>query len=168
MTTTVECSLKVRWAEATDYAQLADLHRMCFPTENWTRDDFVKFQSNCKRNNVLKSLVDERNRVYGSLLYTLEPQACCIRRIAVHADHRRCGYATMLLNTLCGRRSTIKRRLFSAYVREDNLPATLLMQQVNFTFDPKKTRRRDEENNVDYYEFTYEKVGVPVVTVRDE
>lgn len=164
-----EGRLSLGWHKPAHLEQLHDLHRCCFPKENWTVDDFSKFASpRSGRTNVLKTLVDDRDTVYGSLLYTLDGQSCRVRRLAVWPDFRRQGMAAFMMNSLCGPLSPIRRKLFMARVRENNLVAQMFFKNgMGFQFDPLRERERDEEQKVDFYEFTYVKTRVPVVTVSD-
>ena len=160
---------EVRWYRPCDVGQLVDIHRACFPDENWGPEDFQRFIDNKSgRNNVVKALVGEGGVVYGSLLYTVEQDAIRIRRVGVRPDVRRHGMATFALQALCGANSPMRRKLFIARVREDNLPATMLLKSLNFLFDPKKKRDRDAQRDVDYYEFVLVKTGVAAVLPSDE
>lgn len=158
----------LRWYKPEDVGQLVELHRACFPGEDWSAKDFGRFVNNKSgRNNVVKVLA-AGPRVYGSLLYTVEADAIRIRRVAVGCDARRQGLAAFMLNALCGPRSPLKRKLYHGRVRETNLPAIkLLTEKMGFLFDPKKSRERDTDLKVDYYEFTLVKTAVPVVAVGD-
>lgn len=158
----------LRWYKPEDLKQLVDLHRECFPNEDWSAKDFDRFVNNkSMRNNVVKVLVADK-KVYGSLLYTVAKDAIMIRRVAVRADVRRQGLAAFMLNSLCGPRSPLKRKLYHGRVRENNLPAIkLLKEKMGFAFDPKKSRDRDKKLKVDYYEFTLVKAAVPKVVTTE-
>lgn len=164
-----EGRLSIEWYKPGHLEQLRDLHRCCFPREQWKRDDFVRFVDNkTGRNNVVKVLIDEKDVVYGSLLYTLDAQSCRIRRVAVWPDYRRRGLATFLLNSLCGPLSPVRRRLFLARVHETNTDAQLFLKDgMGFQFDPQRPRSKDDAGK-DYYEFTFVKPGVPVVVPEDD
>lgn len=162
-----EGRLRIEWYKPAHLEQLRDLHRCCFPREGWKRDDFVRFVGKAGRNNVVKVLVDERETVYGSLLYTLDAQSCRFRRVGMWPDYRRRGLATFMVNSLCGPLSPVRRRLFLARVREANKEAQLFFQKgMGFQFDPTRERAKDESGK-DYYEFTFVKPGVPVVVPDD-
>ncbi len=168
--TTAESSLTLRWMSNDDVPQLIVLYKECFPLEFWLAKDFNKFMQNkSNRNNVVKSLVDDSGVVRGSLMYTLESDSCRIRRIAVPENDRHKGHATTMMNTLVGPRSPVRRKLFVARVRENNLPAQLFFKTaLGFSFNPKRERERDEEQKVDYFEFTFVKTNVPVISVKDD
>lgn len=166
---TGEGRLAVKWYGPAHVEQLRDLHRCCFAREQWTRSDFQKFVDKPGRSGVVKVLVDEKEIVYGSLLYTMDADSCRIRRVAVWPDFRRAGLASFMVNSLCGRLSPVRRKLFLARVREDNKPAQLFLRDgMGFQFDPARLRDRDEETGFDYYEFTFVKPGVKVAVVDDE
>ncbi len=157
----------VRWYKTDDLGQMVDVHRACFPDEHWEEEDFVKFVNNKSgRNNVLK-VIAAGGVVYGTFLYTVEADAVRFRRVGVREDVRKQGLASFALGTVCGPNSPLKRKLFIARVREDNLPAIRLLTSTGFLFDPNKKRERDEVRKVDYYEFTLVKTGVPAVIVPD-
>jgi GNAT superfamily N-acetyltransferase len=165
-----EGRLSVKWYEPVHIDQLRDLHRCCFPAEQWKRGDFQKFVDNRSgRNNVVKVLVDERETVYGSMLYTLDAASCRFRRVAVWPDYRRRGLGAFMLNSLCGPTSPFQRKLFLARVREDNAVAQLFFRDgMGFQFDPERPREKAEGTELDYYEFTFVKPGAKVVVVDDE
>lgn len=159
----------IKWYEPIHLDQLCDLHLCCFPKEDWKPQDFQRFVEKPERSGVVKVLADEKNVVYGSLLYTLDAQSCRIRRVAVWPDYRRQGLASFGINSLCGPRSPLRRRLFLARVRETNTAAQLFFKSgMGFQFDPNRQRERDEAQNCDYYEFTFVKANVPVISVNDD
>lgn len=156
--------VQLRWYkpdDAGELGRLADLHLECFPAEAWKPKDFVNFVGGGHgNNNVVKVAASEDGCVYGSLLYTLEASALRLRRVSVTEAVRRQGLATFMLNALCGPRSPIRRRLFTARVRESNYPAQALLVSLGFAFDPQKARQRDEANQ-QYFAFALDKDAVP-------
>lgn len=165
-----EGRLSLVWAGPDHTQQLRDLHRCCFPAENWTPQDFRRFAEQPGgngRKNVVKTLVDEAGMVYGSLLYTMlaDAETCRVRRVAVWPDYRRRGLAAFMLNSVCGPLSPVRRRRFVARVRESNLDAQLFFSTgMKFAFDWQAERERDEERGESYYEFTLVKPEVPVAS----
>lgn len=132
--------LKVRWYKEEDLPRLAEIHAECFPKEHWTVNDFRRFTR--KRNNTLKVLADQNGEVFGILLYTLTNEECRIRRIAVPEAYRRNGYGTHLVHSLTGPQSPIRRKLFTARVRGDNVAGLLFFRdnKLGFVFDPEAPR----------------------------
>lgn len=162
-----EGRLSVKWFEPAHLEQLCELHRCCFSREQWRRADFQRFVDKPGRSGVVKVVVDDRQTVYGSLLYTMDADSCCIRRVAVWPDYRRQGLASFAVNSLCGPLSPVRRRLFLARVREDNVPAQLFFRDgMGFQFDPDRPRRQTEDGK-DYYEFTFVKPGAKAAVVDD-
>jgi ribosomal-protein-alanine N-acetyltransferase len=130
-----EGRLVLRWWNEACLPDLVELHRRCFPREGWTAEDFVRFAA--RPGNHLKVLtVDEESEsepeVLGSLLFSLDPGTCRVRRVAVRQDHRRRGLGAFLINRLVRPRGPIDRRRFEARVRERNLPAQLLLRKFDF------------------------------------
>lgn len=138
----------IRWAERRDYAEIVEILCECFPNENWTIDDLYCFSGT--KGNVIKGVFDMDNAVYAVLLYTISPELCRIRRIAVVPEQRRQGYAGQLLQSIY---NLVQREQIVARVRESNKAAALLFRQLGYLFDPKKPRERDKTTREDYYEF---------------
>lgn len=160
-----EKQIQLRWYNPEDdgeLEQLVRLHHLCFPTEKWKKKDFVNFVGGTHgNNNVVKVVEDvETHRLYGTLLYTLEEGRLRLRRICVTEPVRRRGLATFMLNALCGPRSPIRRRVFTARVREANLAAQCLLRGMGFDFDGTRPRQHDA-NGEAYFEFTFNKDAVP-------
>lgn len=152
-----EGRLNLAWVKPADLSQLRDLHRCCYGSEKWTANDFTRFQQKEGRTNVVKVLKDEAGVVYASLLYTLEPDLCRLRRVAVWPDYRRRGLARFMVNSLCGLHSPVRRKKFAARVLETNIGAQLfLSQSMGFTFDAKKPRTKNEAG-LEFYEFDFER-----------
>ncbi len=149
--------LRVKWYEPKKHAKgLVNLHKDCFPNEQWKKNDFAAFVNKQGKNNVLKVLEDEAGAVCGSLLYTLTKESCIIRRVAVEASLRRRGLGTYMIHGLVGPRSPIRRRTFIARVRDSNYPAQAMFHsKFKFAFDPKAPRQKLGEE--DTYVFTLQK-----------
>ena len=155
--TIAEGRLSLAWLKPADLSQLKDLHRCCYPTEKWTVNDFNRFQQKEGRTNVVKVLKDDEGVVYASLLYTLEPDLCRLRRVAVWPDYRRRGLARFMANSLCGQYSPIRRKKFAARVLETNSAAQMFLSQgMGFIFDATRPREKNEAG-LDYYEFRFER-----------
>lgn len=144
-----ECMLCISWFDTKYLNQLVDLYKECFPNENWSNNDFVSFVNNKERNNVIKVLTDDHDKVYGTIMYTLSTFECCIRRVAVFESYHRQGLASYLINSLVGKRSPIKRKVFSARVRIENNAGIELFRKLGFN---------QNTSNVDEYFFTYLKL----------
>lgn len=140
-----------------------NLHRLewlldtCYPDESWTRRDLHKFVVRRDVQNVLRTLHDGKDDLYGAILYTVEADQCRIRRIAVHPDWRRQGIASYLLGAIVGPRSVVRKSYYVARVRESNLAGQLLLHnKFHFSFDP-KARREKAPTGEDFYVFTLRK-----------
>lgn len=152
-----EGRLSLSWLKPADLSQLRDLHRCCYSGEKWTVADFNRFQHKEGRTNVVKVLKDESGVVYASLLYTLEPDLCRLRRIAVWPDYRRQGLARFMVNSLCSVHSPVRRKKFTARVLETNTAAQMFLSQgMGFEFDAKRPREKNEAG-LCYYEFDFER-----------
>lgn len=158
-----EGRLVVRWFRPADALQLADLHACCFRREAWRPADFQAFLDAPGRRNVVKVLTGEDSgTVYGGLLYTLEEDACRLRRAAVWPDFRRRGLGRFMVHAAVGPRSPMRRRTVSARVREGNHAAALFLRDgLGFAFDPTRPRATDADTGEEYYEFTLDRAAVP-------
>ena len=129
-----EGRMVLRWYDPAHGKWLSDLHRCCFPQENWTQKDFDRFMAK-RSSNVVKVLVREGDNepiVYGSFLYTLEVSTCRIRRVAVWPDYRRQGLASFMLNTMISPRSPVRRSVFTARIGRDNFDAKHFFESMGF------------------------------------
>jgi predicted GNAT family acetyltransferase len=152
-----EGGLNLTWLNQADLQQLRDLYRCTYASEKWTVNDFNRFQHKEGRTNVLKVLKDEDGVVYASLMYTLEPDVCRIRRVAVWPDYRRRGLARFMVNSLCGPYSPIRRKKFVTRVLETNTTAQMFLSQgMGFVFDAKKQREKND-TGLEYYEFGFDR-----------
>lgn len=122
--------VETRWFCNQDLPILVKLHAACYPYENWTEADFVKFTT--KTSQICKVAVDEDNRVVGCLLYRLAKKEARLARVAVWPELRRQKIGTALVGSLIGKNSPIRRRVFAAHVRDNNLAAQLFLKQCGF------------------------------------
>jgi len=153
-----EGRLEVRWYRPSDMVQLVGLHQCCLPKEGWTSKDFWKFVHKAGTTNILKVLSDDQGKiVYGTLLYTLGPGECRLRRVCVWPDYRRRGLGTFMVHTtMTSPRSSLKNRNFVAKVKEADVTAQLFLRKLDFTFNAKEARAQDDEGK-DYYVFRFKK-----------
>ena len=131
--------VELRWFRSADLNQMVELHHLGYPDENWTAEDFWNFTE--KQNGQVVKVLATHQRIWGTFLYSLPPgtQQCRLRRLMVAPSVRRRGLATWAVNTLTSRRSvTPLRQEFVAKVREDNLPAQMLLKNLEFVVDPSK------------------------------
>lgn len=149
---------KVRWYKEEDLPRLAEIHAECFPKEHWTVNDFRRFTRKVERKNTLKVLANQDDDVFGTLLYTLTDDECRIRRVAVPEEYRRNGYGTHLVHSLTGPQSPIRRRVFTARIRADNVAALLFFRdnKLGFEFDP-EAPRHIYRDGMEGYTFRYHK-----------
>jgi len=150
--------LKVRWYEEHELQRLSEIHADCFPKEQWTPHDFRRFVRKVGRKNLLKVLANEAGEVFGTLLYTLTDEECRVRRVAVAEEYRRNGFGTHLIHSLTGPQSPIRRRVFTARVRADNVPGLLFFRDnsLGFQFDP-EAPRHTYRDGMEGYLFTFHK-----------
>lgn len=143
-----------------------DLLKEAFHDEGWTHADIHKFAG--KTGNVAKVLL-YRNRVLGCLFYTIAAKECRIRRLAVFKRRQRRGYGRLLVKTLTGEASPLRRPKITAYVREDRLTSLQFFRdsKLGFVFDP-KAPRRIQERGLEGYLFAFHKKLRPLRTIRRE
>jgi ribosomal protein S18 acetylase RimI-like enzyme len=150
--------LGVVWYDHLDPCRLAEIHARCFPDEHWAPEDFKRFANSTCRTNVVRGLVDPGGLAWGTLLYTLTPRGCRLRRLAVWPEEQRRGLGAYLLGTLVWPRGPARGRLFTARVREADAAAQLLLRKLGFAFDPAAPREK-AAGGQDYYEFSYQRVA---------
>lgn len=155
-----EGRLVLRQCDENMFRQLPRLFRQCYPHEDWTEEDFVKFMRKKKGGvNCLKVLTCASNdTLYGAILFTLRDKSCRLRRVAVPKPFRKRGYGTCMVNGLTSYRSRIVCDKFLAKVRERELLALQFMRskRLGFIFDPAAPRVKDK-NGDDFYLFVHER-----------
>ncbi len=152
-----EGRVKTEWFRPAHTEQLFDLFRCAYAREAWARADFARFAGAEHRSNVLKALTDDRGTVYGAVLYTLEPDACRVRRVAVWPDYRRRGLGAFMVNTLCGPQALIRRKVFNARVATDDAVGRAFATHLGFAADPAGRRRADPGSDRIWDEFVFRK-----------
>lgn len=145
-------AISVRWHTPDDVAAMTRIHAECLPKERWEPADFARFAGKASRNNVAKVAVLPSGEAIATLLYTLTPGECVLRRVCVLPDFRRLGVGRKLLDRLTGRESNIRRLVFSARVREDYVPALLFFRDgmLGFHFDPEAPRHAYRDGKAGY------------------
>ena len=103
--------------------ELANLHKLCFPHNPWSADDFADLKkSGCE---IIASQ-------HGFIVYRQTLDEAEIITIGVHPDARRTGIAAAMLGIMQGdlKKSGVKHIFLE--VAADNLPARRLYEQDGF------------------------------------
>lgn len=142
----------VRWYDRRALAALEHVHRICFPTEGWTKADFREFAN--KSGQIVKAVfMDEE--IIGSFLYRMSADEVRIARIAILPEFQRQGIGSHVVRTLVGPQSPNRRRVYTARVREHNLAAQLFFTRKILGFSCVETDRGFYEDGSDAYWFRF-------------
>ena len=121
-------AVHIRWMIRRDMSEVLDIESSSFEFP-WTEDDFV----NCLRQrNCIGMVAEHDERVVGFMIYELHKSRLHIINFAVHADYRRRGVGSQMLQKLIGKLSHQRRRKILLEVRETNLEAQLFFKDNRF------------------------------------
>lgn len=140
----------VRWMIRRDMAEVLEIEKLS-EWHAWQEEDFLK----CLRERNCIGMVAERNcQVIGFMIYDLLKHALLLRKMAVHPDFRRQGFATAMIGKLQSKLASHRRVRILADVRETNLSAQLFFRANLF----QATRVRPaffEDSGEDAYRMVY-------------
>lgn len=139
--------LLIRVYDSSNLPDMTKIFSQCFPTEEWTDDDFNAFWNKMcsKKSNIIKVLTDDRN-TYAVMLYSVHRGVCTIRRIGVHNDFRRKKLGQRLLLSLCGNNSSTTCKEFKVKIPRTNETAIRFFVTCGFV---------EKDDSSDSYCFLY-------------
>ena len=130
-------SVELRRLELRDLAEIEEIERSSYPTP-WSRSMFASELS--KPSSLCLGAYDsETGRLIGYLVISRYVDAWHVMNVAVAAEHRRRGIATMLLERLFEATAGRGRRGYTLEVRVSNAGAVALYERLGFK--PRGVRR---------------------------
>ena len=130
-------NLEIRPLELRDLGEIEEIERDSYPTP-WSRSMFASELS--KPSSLCLGAHDvDSGRLVGYLVISRYVDAWHVMNVAVAAEHRRRGIATMLLERLFGATAGRGRRGYTLEVRVSNAGAVALYERLGFK--PRGVRR---------------------------
>lgn len=143
----------LRWMIRNDFETAAKIDAMCFPEgQRIDADGFRGIAG--KRNTILMVAVNashnEKEKVYGYVIYTLDKECIAIARLAVSPVYRNIGVATEIIGRLYGKLNR-RRHVLGTVVSENNLPMQMLLKKCGFKWV--ESKNCGHEDGYDRYLF---------------
>ena len=130
-------SVELRRLELRDLAEIEEIERSSYPTP-WSRSMFASELA--KPSSICLGAFDrDSGRLIGYLIISRYVDAWHVMNVAVAAEHRRRGIATMLLERLFEATAGRGRRGYTLEVRVSNAGAVALYERLGFK--PRGVRR---------------------------
>jgi ribosomal protein S18 acetylase RimI-like enzyme len=106
-----------------ELAALAALYAACFPAEAAPAARLARFlrrdpARDLDRGHRVAKVLEVEGRPAGVLLYRVGPTTCRVHRLGVHPELRRRGHGTLLLASVAGSKSLVRRPYLTAWVPE--------------------------------------------------
>lgn len=121
-------SVEIRWMVSRDMSEVMSIEdSSCeFP---WSEQYFIRC---LRQRNCIGMVAEHDERVVGFMIYELHTSRLHILNCAVHADFRRRGVGTQMVEKLIGKLSHDRRTRIMLEVRETNLDAQIFFRNCGF------------------------------------